>query len=647
MATQPTPRFRTGILTVSDTASIDATKDQSGPLLVELLKETGQYDILNCLIVPDEIHSIQNTIKHWCDQLQLDFILITGGTGFAPRDKTPEAVTPLLSRPTPGLTHVLLAKSTEITPFAALSRPVTGIRNKSLIITFPGSPKACRENWMAIATILPHGLNLLLDLRLADHHHQRTTAGDGSGGHHHHHKVGGHKCIHHTDESARHSGLSASLDGPVSQRARVSPYPLISMEEAEKLVSKHAHPLEIIEIEVSEALIGHVLAEDAVAVEAVPGYRASIVDGYAVRASGGPGVYNVGSVSLATEVTDRQAATTVAGDQVVRIATGGMVPDELDAVVMVEDTRLVKASEDGKEEIQVEILTRVDKGDNVREIGSDCEIGTVVISKGQVVSLVGGELGLLASVGIRQVKVYRKPRIGVLSTGNEVVDHLSTADLKIGEIRDTNRITLLGAIQSAGYTAVDLGIIKDTVQDLESSLKEALDEVDVLITTGGVSMGEADFMKPVLEQKLGATIHFGRVKMKPGKPTTFATLPEGNKLIFALPGNPASATVTFYLFVLPALRKMSGYGQFENPVVPVEITENVRLDPRPEYHRVRISVSHKGLVAESTGGQRSSRILSLRQANGLLKLPAQTENQTQLVKGTQVPCVLIGPLNPI
>lgn len=287
-------------------------------------------------------------------------------------------------------------------------------------------------------------------------------------------------------------------------------------------------------------------------------------------AADGPGKYKVGSVSLASGAA---SDIELPKGHIARIATGGVVPAGMDAVVMVEDTRLVQLSEDGKEELEVEILATVQSGDNIRTVGSDCQVGTIVGYKGQPISNVGGELGVLASVGIQKVKVYRKPRVGVLSTGNEVVDHLSTSQLKHGEIRDTNRITLLAAIKTAGYEAVDFGIVKDTVNELESRLKNALDKVDVLITTGGVSMGEADFMKPVLEQKLGATIHFGRVLIKPGKPTTFATVPfnDHEKLVFALPGNPASATVTFYLFVLPALRKIAGYTQYQNPTVSVEV----------------------------------------------------------------------------
>ncbi|KAI7850827.1 MoaB/Mog domain-containing protein [Circinella umbellata] len=630
MSTDASFLYTVGILTVSDTSSLDATKDKSGPLLVNLLTETKQYNVQQKAIVPDDISLIQKTIEHWTDTLSLDLVLITGGTGFAPRDQTPEAVTPLLDRLTPGITHVLLSTSTHVTPFAALSRPVTGIRKKSFIITFPGSPKACKENLSAILNILPHGLDLLKDKASSSSHHK----------HHHHHS-----CVHRSDTHGHHEGLSVSLDTPVSQRARTSPYPLISVNEAEKLIANHAHTTEVISIPVSQELIGHVLAEDIKAVEAVPGYRASIVDGYAVRALQGPGIYTVGSVSLASESTSTHE---IPKDHIVRIATGGMVPSDMDAVVMVEDTRLIETTDDGKEEKRVEILVKTTTGENIREIGSDCDIGTTVGYKRETISTVGGELGVLASVGIRHVKVYRKPRVGVLSTGNEVVDHVSTNELKQGEIRDTNRITLLGAIKTAGYEAVDLGIIQDNVETIEQRLKTALKEqVDVLITTGGVSMGEADFMKPVLEQKLGAKIHFGRVKMKPGKPTTFATRELDNKLIFALPGNPASAIVTFYLFVLPGLRKMAGYTHYANPIIPVEITNDISLDPRPEYHRVKISIVNNKFIANSTGGQRSSRILSLGQANGLLQLPGWSQEQQKLSKGDTVACVLIGQLNPI
>lgn len=251
------------------------------------------------------------------------------------------------------------------------------------------------------------------------------------------------------------------------------------------------------------------------------------------------------------------------------------MPEGANAVVMVEDTKLIEATEDGKEEKRVEILVESKEQAMIRSIGSDCQKGDIVCRKGTLITAMGGELGILASVGINSVKVYRKPKIGVLSSGNEVKDVNEQPLLLPGEIRDSNRLSLLAAIRQQGMEGIDLGIVKDDINSMESSLKQALTKVDVIISTGGVSMGEADYMKPLLEQKLNATIHFGRVHMKPGKPTTFATIPSSSsssKLIFALPGNPVSAMVTFYLFVLPALRKMTSLQNYKNVIMPVKVT---------------------------------------------------------------------------
>ena len=183
---------------------------------------------------------------------------------------------------------------------------------------------------------------------------------------------------------------------------------------------------------------------------------------------------------------------------------------------------------------------------------------------------------------------------------------------------------------------------------LKTILKDALEKVDVIITTGGVSMGELDLLKPTIERSLGGTIHFGRVAMKPGKPTTFATIPvsQTTKRIFALPGNPASALVTFHLFVLPSLRKASGMERPMLPIARVALAQDVKLDPRPEYHRVFISVTAKGgLLAVSTGGQRSSRVGSLTGANGLLCLPSSKDAGKQSIpKGEIVDALVLGRL---
>ncbi|CAG8719799.1 2792_t:CDS:2, partial [Racocetra fulgida] len=358
----------------------------------------------------------------------------------------------------------------------------------------------------------------------------------------------------------------------------------------------------------------------------------------------GPGIYPVIGASIAN--TSQLPADKLLPGQIARITTGGPVPPGATAVVMVEDTTLIRASADGLQEESVEIHVQVNDGANIREIGSDTSVGSIVARKGELFSAVGGEIGVLASVGVKEVSVYRRPVIGVLSTGNEVIDHKSTSELKYGQIFDSNRPTLFSIAKATGFEVKDFGIVVDDAKELEKTLSTALTQVDVLVSTGGVSMGELDLFKPTLEKSLGATIHFGRVKMKPGKPTTFATLPGTSgapeKLIFGLPGNPVSATVTFYLFVLPALRKLAGYENWNSPILPAEIS----LDPRPEYHRAVISFDHsKGkFMAISTGHQISSRMLSLRSCNALLKLPERTDQCKELDKGSVVDAILIGQL---
>ncbi|KAI8343488.1 hypothetical protein BC941DRAFT_411547 [Chlamydoabsidia padenii] len=667
--------FTVGIITVSDTASVDATKDKSGPLLQTILTTppssttnvTLPYNVIKTTIVPDDANKIKTVVLDWVNNEGLDLLLLTGGTGFAERDVTPDTIEPLLTRHAPGLTHLMISTSLSKTPFAALSRPVSGFIKKTLVLTLPGSPKACRENMDALLPIMPHALQLV---RGQIDQVQKTHTKLASDKVPHQHQPHQHTCLHHhhsQHDSQSHRALN--LNTPVAKRSRVSPYPMIPVDDAYSIIRRYAAPVGTICLPLSEDLIGYVLAEDVYAKESVPGYRASVVDGYAVYAEDGPGIYPVSHVSLASSHYQAESGSTdthykLQRKHIARVATGGLVPDGANAVVMVEDTRLVDMAQDNKEESTVEILQPISAGAMIRPIGSDCRQGDLVCTKGTLFSTVGGELGVLASVGVTSVVVYRKPRLGILSTGNEVQDiSMTSRPLAPGEIRDSNRLTLLAAARQAGFDAVDLGIVDDRVDDIQTCLEKALIDLDMIITTGGVSMGEADYIKPLLEQKFNATIHFGRVNMKPGKPTTFATIPfdhlttttttqsnkEGtnDKLVFALPGNPVSATVTFYLFVLPALKQMSGVGQPGNVKIPVKISHDIYLDTRPEYHRVRVYINSSTghLEATSTGEkQQSSRMGSMIAANGLLELPVKTNDASMVLKGDHVQCLLLGSL---
>ncbi|TPX52069.1 hypothetical protein SeMB42_g01658 [Synchytrium endobioticum] len=626
--------IRVAILTVSDRVSAGQADDHSGPLLREGIQSCHGATVVDHKTVPDSIMQIQLAIKAWTDgeDSSIDLILTTGGTGFGVRDVTPEAVKVLLDKDAPGLVHAMLSVSLRVTPLAMLARPVAGIRKHTIIVTLPGSPKGCLENLEAVRPALSHALELVRGGG-GDSLHKTMLAGftvKGAA------ERGGHSHSHSHDH-ARVGMISMDPKAPVALRPRESPYPMISLDQAVSIVKKHTTILGTASKKVDSDLVGYVLAEDVFAKEAVPGYTASIVDGYAVVASDCPGSYPVVASSTATSYAAAERQPLRPG-QVARIATD-------------------KVSEDGRTEEMVTIACQATAGQEIRQVGSDIAVGDKVLSKGELVSAVGGEVGVAASVGIQHIQVYRKPIVAVLSSGNEVVEHSHTGDLPYGTIRDTNRPTLKAAIQSAGIQVLDLGIATDSVEELANHIRKGLDQADVLISTGGVSMGEVDFFKPVLERELGATIHFGRVNLKPGKPTTFATIAgettqDPEKLIFALPGNPVSAIVTFYLFVLPSLRAMAGHPVPDLPTVRVVVTEKFNLDSRPEFVRVHLTASPSPssydavvIKAVTTGLQQSSRIMSVKTANGLLKLPQRSSSKNVVLPGEVAEAIIIGEIS--
>lgn len=364
-----------------------------------------------------------------------------------------------------------------------MSRPVAGVRHNTLIITLPGSPKGAKENLQAIIKQLPHACQqaagadsralhvggvqkLERDAGIAPN---GTTASRHSHDHSHSHSHGhGHGHGHHgpkahTSPDDRPQMSNDPNAGP-TRRYRESPYPMLSVDDALKKIYANTPQPTATERPLSEDLVGHVLAEDVTAKESVPAFRASIVDGYAVIASdhvlipSTKGVFPVTSISHAKpgEVPELKPG------EIARITTGAPLPPGATAVVMVEDTVLKSKTDDGKEEKEIEILTNAIKpNENVREVGSDVKAGDVIMKKGEGITAVGGEFGLLASVGTAKVSVYKKPLVGVLSTGDEIVPHDRPGDLRLGEVRDTNRPTLLTAIRGSGFQGVDLGIASD------------------------------------------------------------------------------------------------------------------------------------------------------------------------------------------
>jgi gephyrin len=553
-----------------------------------------------------------------------------------------------------------------------MSRPVAGVRGKSVVVTLPGSPKGAKENLQAIIKTLPHACRQAAgaDSRAlhsggtkkleaeaglssaagasAPRQHADGHVHQGSHHHHHHHTHGHGGMVRHTKPDETSGAFSNDPTLGPSRRYRESPYPMISVERALELIREHTPAPSVVSAKLDGTVVGAVLAEDVKSPENVPAFRASIVDGYAVVVPNDGNIKGVFPVVAVSHAAPQDGLQALREGQVARITTGAPLPPGATAVIMVEDTLLRAMTDDGLEEKEVEILAeKVKAGENVREIGSDVDQGAVLLRKGEAISVVGGELGLLASVGIADVSVFRRPIVGVLSTGDELVDSERPGELRPGAVRDTNRPTLISAARHWGFEVVDLGIVRDKQDRLEGTLRDALKRVDVLVTSGGVSMGELDLLKPTIERTLGGAIHFGRVCMKPGKPTTFSTVPvkdDGGtrrlKPVFSLPGNPASALVTFHLFVLPSLQRMCGHAAPGLAKIAVLLAHDFQLDARrPEYHRATIEVNEAGVLrASSTGSQRSSKVGSLRGANALLALPA---GEVPLKKGTKVTALLM------
>ncbi|XP_012707595.1 gephyrin isoform X1 [Fundulus heteroclitus] len=763
---------RVGILTVSDSCFKNLAEDRSGVNLKDLVHDPSLLGgvIAAYKIVPDEIDEIKETLLEWCDEQELNLILTTGGTGFAPRDVTPEATREVIEREAPGMALAMLMGSLNVTPLGMLSRPVCGIRGKTLIINLPGSKKGSQECFQFILPALPHAVDLLREATVQiksthaaleqlpspsslmtnthgnahanTHTMERGTQCEeedeeeedmrrGRHNHHHHHHHHQHGSSHITaaaiaaktshavvmakgtpylpgntpappahftcshdhqipdsiisrgvqvlprdsaslsstpSESPRATQATSRLStascptpkvqsrcgsnenilrashsavdiSKVARRHRMSPFPLTSMDKAFITVLEMTPILGIEVINYRDGL-GRVLAQDIYAKDNLPPFPASVKDGYAVRAADGPGDRFIMGESQAGQ----QPTHTVMPGQVMRVTTGAPIPCGADAVVQVEDTELLRESEDGTEELEVRIMVQARPGQDIRPIGHDIRRGECVLAKGTHMG--PSEIGLLATVGVTEVSVHKFPVVAVMSTGNELLN--PEDDLHPGKIRDSNRSTLLATIQEHGYPTINLGIVGDNPDDLLSALHEGISRADVIITSGGVSMGEKDYLKQVLDIDLHAQIHFGRVFMKPGLPTTFATVDiDGTrKLIFALPGNPVSAVVTCNLFVIPALRKMQGILDPRPTIIKARLSCDVKLDPRPEYHRCILTWHHQEPLpwAQSTGNQVSSRLMSMRSANGLLMLPPKTEQYVELHKGEVVDVMVIGRL---
>jgi molybdopterin molybdotransferase len=373
--------------------------------------------------------------------------------------------------------------------------------------------------------------------------------------------------------------------------------------------------------------LGRVLAEEVHSPVDVPAHRNSAMDGWAMRgadlkADGDTTLQEIGA-SFAGKPFDGR----VGPGQCVRIMTGGVVPEGADTVVMQE-----RAKADGK---SIAFAPGHKTGQNVREAGEDLKAGSVALAKGRVVR--PAELGLIASLGVGEVTVYRPLRVAFFSTGDELKSIGST--LGEGEIYDSNRYTLYGMLTRLGCEVLDMGVVRDDPALIEAAFAQAAANADVVITSGGVSVGEADFVKSMLA-KLGEVV-FWKIAMKPGRPLAYGKI--GGAHFFGLPGNPVSVMVTFYQFVRDALLELSGV----NPVAPVPTftaTCTTRLKKAPgrtEFQRGILSRAPDGsLQVKPTGEQGSGILKSMSDANCFIILGDTTGNvepgtlvEVQLLEG--------------
>ena len=356
--------------------------------------------------------------------------------------------------------------------------------------------------------------------------------------------------------------------------------------------------------------LGRILAEDIVSSINVPSGTNSAMDGYAISNTDIPASGTRDLKLIGTAYAGKPFHGEVIRGECVRIMTGAIMPTGTDTVVMQEHI--------AKNGDLIRIDNHTKAGANVRQAGEDISTGDTVLSKGTEIT--PADIGFIASLGMAEINVTRKLRVAFFSTGDEL--RSVGEPLEDGQIYDSNRYTLYGMLSRPGIEILDMGVIRDDPASLKSGFEQAAMQADVLITSGGVSVGEADYVKEILESV--GTINFWKVAMKPGRPLAFGKIK--NTWFFGLPGNPVSVMVTFYQFVQPALRHLMGSRNIESYTFKVLCKSKLKKKPgRVEYQRGILSRDDSGqLVVYKTGAQGSGILRSMAQANCFIILPMES-----------------------
>ncbi|MDQ2724490.1 MAG: molybdopterin molybdotransferase MoeA [Actinomycetota bacterium] len=389
---------------------------------------------------------------------------------------------------------------------------------------------------------------------------------------------------------------------------------MISLEEARDRVLRSCPPAATVRVGVGDAL-DRVLAEPVHAPEPVPPFANTAMDGFAVRAadvSGASADRPTRLVIVGTIAAGHAPDRAVGPGEAVRIMTGAPFPDGADAIAIVETTRL-----DGDDGVLVE--RPVSAGDHIRAAGEDLAAGQEVFPVGTVLG--PGHLGVLATTGRVDVAIIPAPRVGVLSTGDELV--ASGGPLQPGQIRDSNRLTLLALLRRDGYPVVDLGIARDDEAEINLKLTEAAASCDAVLTSGGVSMGDFDYVKKVLDE-IG-DMSWMQVAIRPAKPFAFGTI--ATTPVFGLPGNPVSSMVSYELLARSGLRAMAGHppDHLHHPLIPAVVDDDSlrrRPDARTNYSRVNATMGADGRYhVRTAGGQASNLLWPMAVADALAVVP--------------------------
>jgi molybdopterin molybdotransferase len=389
---------------------------------------------------------------------------------------------------------------------------------------------------------------------------------------------------------------------PVSTSSARAAARSLSVDEALERILARVRTLEPLSVDLLDAL-GATLADDAIADRDVPPFRNSAMDGYAVIAAdvaGAPATLRVVGEIAAGAMPSRP----IVRGEAMRIMTGAPLPDGADTIVRVEDT------DNRTDSVTITVATKL--GTSVRAAGEDLKHGETILRTGTV--LRAAEIGVLATIGRKSVRVIARPRVAVLSTGDELVE--LDAPLRPGQIRDANRYSLASAARAMGATPVPLGIVRDTADDLRRALRDAASKADVIVTSGGVSVGDHDHVKPVVDE-LGS-MDFWSIAIRPGRPLAFGEI--DGKLIFGLPGNPVSSLLGFELFVRPALLKMAGRRLLQRPRVTANLDDTLDTPPGLRFFARGVYDAATNTV-RTTGPQGSGILRSMALANCFIDVP--------------------------